>query len=136
MLFVLAALVNALALPAYQVAIPGTAALAALRLPLGNRPFLTLVLTLSGCCILQVQLLLPVLVTHATGTPPAVASMYGMDALLAVLLLYPMARWRFNFAARRPGGLRALDSPFFMQRRPAGFPRFRAWGTDSHIIRD
>lgn len=94
MLFVLAALVNALALPAYRVAVPGTAALAALRLPLGDRPFLTLVLTLSGYYILQVQLmlLLPVLVTHATGTTQAVAWMYGMDALLAVLLLYPMAR--------------------------------------------
>ncbi|MDM5180346.1 multidrug efflux MFS transporter MdtH [Massilia sp. DJPM01] len=92
--FVLAALVNALALPAYRVAVPGTAALAALRVPLGDKPFLTLVLTLSGYYVLQVQLmlLLPVLVTHVTGTTQSVAWMYSLDALLAVLLLYPMAR--------------------------------------------
>ncbi|MDQ1924891.1 multidrug efflux MFS transporter MdtH [Massilia pseudoviolaceinigra] len=92
--FLLAALVNALALPAYRVAVPGTAALAAIRVPLADKPFLTLVLTLSGYYVLQVQLmlLLPVLLTHVTGTTKAVAWMYSMDALLAVLLLYPMAR--------------------------------------------
>jgi DHA1 family multidrug resistance protein-like MFS transporter len=65
-----------------------------MRVPLGDRPFLILVLTLSGYYMLQVQLmlLLPVLVTHVSGTTQAVAWMYGMDALLAVLLLYPMAR--------------------------------------------
>ncbi|HEX8614123.1 MAG TPA: MFS transporter [Telluria sp.] len=92
--FLLAALVNALALPAYRVAVPGTAALVAIRVPLADKPFLTLVLTLSGYYVMQVQLmlLLPVLVTHVTGTTQAVAWMYSMDALLAVLLLYPMAR--------------------------------------------
>lgn len=92
--FVLAALVNALALPAYRVAVPGTGALAAIRIPLADTPFLKLVLTLSGYYVMQVQLmmLLPVLVTKVTGTTSAVAWMYGMDALLAVLLLYPMAR--------------------------------------------
>lgn len=92
--FLLAALVNAFALPAYRVAVPGTGALAAIRVPLGDKPFLTLVLTLSGYYVLQVQLmlLLPVLVTHVSGTTQAVAWMYSMDALLAVLMLYPMAR--------------------------------------------
>lgn len=92
--FVLAALVNWLALPAYRVAAAGTAALAAIRMPLRDKPFLTLVLTLSGYYVMQVQLmlLLPVLVTHVSGTTRAVAWMYSMDALLALLLLYPMAR--------------------------------------------
>lgn len=92
--FVFAALVNALVLPAYRVAKRGTAALSAMRIPLADKPFLVLVLTLSGYYVMQVQLmlLLPVLVTHVTGTTQALAWMYSMDALLAVMLLYPMAR--------------------------------------------
>jgi DHA1 family multidrug resistance protein-like MFS transporter len=92
--FVLAALLNALVLPAYRVAAPGTAALAALRTPLADKPYLMLVLALSGYYVLTVQLmmLLPVLVTQAAGTPRAVAWMYSMDAALSVLLLYPLAR--------------------------------------------
>jgi DHA1 family multidrug resistance protein-like MFS transporter len=92
--FVLAALANQLLLPAYRAAPPGTSALAAMRTPLRDRPFLLLVLTLSGYYILTVQLMLlvPVTLTKLAGTPRAVAWMYAMDALLALLLLYPMAR--------------------------------------------
>lgn len=92
--FVLAALLNALVLPAYRVAAPGTGALAALRTPLADQPYLMLVLALSGYYVLNVQLmmLLPVLVTKVAGTPQAVAWMYSMDAALSVLLLYPLAR--------------------------------------------
>jgi MFS transporter, DHA1 family, multidrug resistance protein len=92
--FALAALLNALVLPAYRVAAPGTAALAALRTPLADKPYLLLVLALSGYYVLNVQLmmLLPVLVTRVAGTPQAVAWMYSMDAALSVLLLYPLAR--------------------------------------------
>ncbi|MRV72376.1 multidrug efflux MFS transporter MdtH [Duganella sp. FT92W] len=92
--FVLAALLNALVLPAYRVAAPGTGALAALRTPLADKPYLMLVLALSGYYVLNVQLmmLLPVLVTKVAGTPQAVAWMYSMDAALSVLLLYPLAR--------------------------------------------
>jgi MFS transporter, DHA1 family, multidrug resistance protein len=92
--FALVALLNALVLPAYRVAAPGTAALAALRTPLADKPYLLLVLALSGYYVLNVQLmmLLPVLVTRVAGTPQAVAWMYSMDAALSVLLLYPLAR--------------------------------------------
>lgn len=92
--FVLAALLNAMVLPAYRVAAPGTGALAALRTPLADKPYLMLVLALSGYYVLSVQLmmLLPVLVTQVAGTSQAVAWMYSMDAALAVLLLYPLAR--------------------------------------------
>ncbi|MCE3262822.1 MAG: multidrug transporter MdtH [Pseudoduganella sp.] len=61
--FVLAALANQLLLPAYRAAPPGTSALAAMRTPLRDRPFLLLVLTLSGYYILTVQLMLLVPVT-------------------------------------------------------------------------
>ncbi|WP_374583065.1 multidrug efflux MFS transporter MdtH [Pseudoduganella sp.] len=94
LVFMLAALANHWLLPAYRAATPGTSALAAMRTPLRDRPYLLLVLTLSGYYILTVQLMLlvPVTLTELAGTPRAVAWMYAMDAVLALLLLYPMAR--------------------------------------------
>ncbi|WP_028100638.1 multidrug efflux MFS transporter MdtH [Pseudoduganella violaceinigra] len=93
-LFVLAALANALLLPAYRVATPGTSSTTAMRIPLRDKPFLLLVLTLSGYYIMTVQLmmLVPVTLSTLSGTPGTVAWMYAMDAVLALTLLYPMAR--------------------------------------------
>lgn len=92
--FVLAALANVTILPRYRLATPGTGALSAIRAPLRDWPFVALVLILSGYYILQVQLMLmlPVLVTQIAGTPSAVAWMHSMDAVLALFLLYPLAR--------------------------------------------
>jgi DHA1 family multidrug resistance protein-like MFS transporter len=92
--FVLAALANAWLLPAYRVATPGTSAMKAMRIPLRDKPFLMLVLTLSGYYIMTVQLmmLVPVTLTELSGTPRTVAWMYAVDAVLALTLLYPMAR--------------------------------------------
>jgi DHA1 family multidrug resistance protein-like MFS transporter len=92
--FILAALANAWLLPAYRVATPGTSVLTAIRIPLRDKPYLLLVLTLSGYYIMTVQLmmLVPVTLTELSGTPRTVAWMYAMDALLALTLLYPMAR--------------------------------------------
>jgi len=93
-LFVVAALANACLLPAYRVATPGTSAFAAMRIPLRDKAYLRLVLTLSGYYIMTVQLmmLVPVTLTRLSGTPRTVAWMYAMDAVLALTLLYPMAR--------------------------------------------
>jgi len=93
-MFVLAALANARLLPAYRVATPGTSPTAAMRIPLRDKPYLLLVLTLSGYYIMTVQLmmLVPVTLTEMSGTPRAVAWMYALDAMLALTLLYPMAR--------------------------------------------
>ena len=92
--FVLAALANAWLLPAYRVATPGTSAVKAMRIPLRDKPFIMLVLTLSGYYIMTVQLmmLVPVTLTELSGTPRTVAWMYAVDAVLALMLLYPMAR--------------------------------------------
>jgi DHA1 family multidrug resistance protein-like MFS transporter len=92
--FVLGALANAVVLPRYRVAAPGTGALPAMRAPLRDRPFVALVLILSGYYVMQVQLMLmlPVLITQIAGTPRAVAWMHSMNAALALLLLYPLAR--------------------------------------------
>jgi DHA1 family multidrug resistance protein-like MFS transporter len=91
---VLAALANALLLPAYRVATPGTSAGTAMRIPLRDKPFMLLVLTLSGYYIMTVQLmmLVPVTLTELSGAPRTVAWMYAMDAVLALTLLYPLAR--------------------------------------------
>jgi len=92
--FLLAALANAWLLPAYRVATPGTSATKAMRIPLRDKPFMVLVLTLSGYYIMTVQLmmLVPVTLTALSGSPRSVAWMYAMDAVLALTLLYPMAR--------------------------------------------
>ncbi|KQZ39606.1 multidrug efflux MFS transporter MdtH [Duganella sp. Root1480D1] len=92
--FLLAALANACLLPAYRVATPGTSATKAMRIPLRDKPYLMLVLTLSGYYIMTVQLmmLVPVTLTELSGSPRTVAWMYAMDAVLALTLLYPMAR--------------------------------------------
>ena len=92
--FLLAALANALLLPAYRASTPGTSAFKAMGAPLRDRPFLVLVLVLSGYYILLVQLMLmvPVTLTALAGTPRVVAWMYAMDAVLALVLLYPLAR--------------------------------------------
>lgn len=92
--FVLAALANAWLLPAYRVATPGTSAAQAMRIPLRDKPYMMLVLTLSGYYIMTVQLmmLVPVTLTELSGTPRTVAWMFAIDAVLALALLYPMAR--------------------------------------------
>lgn len=93
-LFVLAAAANAWLMPAYRVATPGTSAFSAMRIPLRDKAYLRLVLTLSGYYIMTVQLmmLVPVTLAKLSGTPRTVAWMYAMDAVLALTLLYPIAR--------------------------------------------
>ncbi|GAB2876204.1 multidrug efflux MFS transporter MdtH [Pseudoduganella ginsengisoli] len=125
--FVLAALLNALLLPAYRVAAPGTGALAALRTPLSDKPYLALVFALSGYYVLNVQLmmLLPVLVTKVAGTQQAVAWMYSMDAALSVLLLYPLARLGARYLTepvRLLGGLGMMTAALALVPLAAGVP--------------
>ncbi len=93
-LFMLAAAANAWLMPAYRVATPGTSAFAAMRIPLRDKAYMRLVLTLSGYYIMTVQLmmLVPVTLTKLSGTPRTMAWMYAMDAGLALALLYPLAR--------------------------------------------
>jgi DHA1 family multidrug resistance protein-like MFS transporter len=65
-----------------------------MRIPLRDKPYMLLVLTLSGYYIMTVQLmmLVPVTLTELSGSPRSVAWMYAMDAALALTLLVPMAR--------------------------------------------
>ncbi len=92
--FILTALVNAIFLPAYKVAAKRTSAMAAIRTVLADKPFLVFVLTLSGYYVLcvQIMLLMPVVIKQLAGTAQAVGWMYSLDAMLALCLLYPLAR--------------------------------------------
>jgi len=93
--FVLAALANAVLLPAYRVASVRTAPLAAMRTVLGDKAFLVFVFTLSGYYALgvQIMLLIPVTIKELAGTAQAVSWMYALDAVLSLTLLYPLASW-------------------------------------------
>jgi DHA1 family multidrug resistance protein-like MFS transporter len=109
-LFVLAALANAVLLPSYRTSTPGTSAFTAMQMPLRDKPFVTLVLTLSGYYVLQTQLMLgvPVLLMQLSGSAQSVAWMYAMEAVLAVSLLYPMARLaerHFSLESRLTAGV-------------------------------
>ncbi|KMN31400.1 multidrug resistance protein MdtH [Chromobacterium sp. LK1] len=92
--FLAAAAANAWLLPAYRVATRRAPAWNAIRLVLGDRRFLKLVLTLSGYYLLSVQimLLVPIAIKHLTGSAQAVGWMYGLETLLSLTLLYPLAR--------------------------------------------
>ncbi|NHQ86521.1 multidrug efflux MFS transporter MdtH [Iodobacter sp. HSC-16F04] len=92
--FVLVALLNAVFLPAYRVAAKRTSAITAIRVVLADKPFLFFVFTLSGYYVLcvQIMLLLPVVIKQLAGTAQAVGWMYSLDAVLALCLLYPLAR--------------------------------------------
>ncbi len=94
-IFVLAALANAILLPAYRVSSTRTAPLAAMRTVLVDKAFLVFVFTLSGYYALgvQIMLLFPVTIKQLAGTPQAVSWMYALDAILSLTLLYPLARW-------------------------------------------
>ncbi|HEV7816310.1 MAG TPA: MFS transporter, partial [Janthinobacterium sp.] len=92
--FFTAAMVNAVALPAYHLASQRVSPLASLRAVWSDKPFLLLVFTLSGYYVLTVQimLLVPVVVKQLAGSSRAVGWMYCLDGVLALCLLYPLAR--------------------------------------------
>lgn len=93
--FILAAGWNAWKLPAYKLSSVRAPVLAGMALPLRDRHFRRYVLTLTGYYILnaQVMLMLPIAIQSIAHTPAAVSWMYSVDAIMAVTLLYPMARW-------------------------------------------
>ena len=110
LVFVLAALFNALLLPAWRISSVPTPLREGLGLVLRDRRFCTWVLTLTGYYILavQVMLMLPIMVNQIAGTPSAVKWMYAIEATLSLALLYPVARWsekRFRLEQRLMAGL-------------------------------
>lgn len=93
--FVLAAGWNAWKLPAYKLSSVRSPVLTGMALPLRDRHFRRYVLTLTGYYILNVQvmLMLPIAIQSLAHTPAAVSWMYSVEAIMAVTLLYPLARW-------------------------------------------
>mgnify|MGYP003589179274 FL=1 len=109
-LFCLAALCNACLLPAYRLSIARQPLKAGMHQVLSDKRFVMLVLTLSGYFILgvQVMLMLPILVKTLAGHAQAVGWMYMLDSVIALTLLYPLARWsekRFSLHGRLMAGL-------------------------------
>ncbi|NKI74080.1 multidrug efflux MFS transporter MdtH [Dickeya sp. CFBP 2040] len=108
--FVLAAVLNALLLPAYRISTIRTPILEGMMRVMRDRRFVVYVLTLTGYFMLGVQVLLmmPIMVNELAGTPSAVKWMYAIEAALSLTLLYPIARWsekRFRLEQRLLFGL-------------------------------
>ena len=109
-MFVLAALFNALLLPARRISTVPTPMREGLSRVLKDRRFCTYVLTLTGYYMLavQVMLMLPIMVNQVAGSASAVKWMYAIEATLSLTLLYPIARWsekRFRLHHRLMAGL-------------------------------
>ncbi|MCI4188497.1 multidrug efflux MFS transporter MdtH [Dickeya dianthicola] len=108
--FVLAAALNALLLPAYRISTIRTPIREGMMRVMRDRRFVVYVLTLTGYFMLGVQVLLmmPIMVNELAGTPSAVKWMYAIEAALSLTLLYPIARWsekRFRLEQRLMFGL-------------------------------
>ncbi|WP_027712185.1 multidrug efflux MFS transporter MdtH [Dickeya chrysanthemi] len=108
--FVLAAALNALLLPAYRISTTRTPIREGMMRVMRDRRFVVYVLTLTGYFMLGVQVLLmmPIMVNELAGTPSAVKWMYAIEATLSLTLLYPIARWsekRFRLEQRLMFGL-------------------------------
>lgn len=109
-LFVLCAAFNAWYLPAWKLSTVKVPVREGLARVLGDKRFVTYVLTLTGYYMLavQVMLMLPIMVNDIAGTPSAVKWMYAIEAILSLSLLYPLARWsekRFRLEHRLMAGL-------------------------------
>lgn len=94
-LYLVAALCNAVLLPAYRLSIKTTSIRESLTRVWQDRSFCRLVFILSGYYILwvQVMLIFPILVKDVAGTASAVSWMYVLEAALSLTLLYPLARF-------------------------------------------
>ncbi|WP_042859722.1 multidrug efflux MFS transporter MdtH [Dickeya sp. NCPPB 3274] len=108
--FVLAAALNALLLPAYRISTIRTPIREGMMRVMRDRRFVVYVLTLTGYFMLGVQVLLmmPIMVNELAGTPSAVKWMYAIEAMLSLTLLYPIARWsekRYRLEQRLMFGL-------------------------------
>ncbi|MDO2949452.1 multidrug efflux MFS transporter MdtH [Aeromonas simiae] len=109
-LFMLAALCNAVLLPAYRLSVKPTPMWEGLGQVLADRAFCRLVLVLSGYYMLwvQVMLIFPILVKQMAGTTTAVGWMYCLETALSLALLYPIARFserRFRLENRLMAGV-------------------------------
>lgn len=109
-IFVLAAISNAVFLPAYRISTGRAPMREGMLRVLRDKRFISYVLTLTGYYMLtvQVMLMLPIAVNDMAGTPTAVKWMYAIEATLSLTLLYPIARWsekRFSLEKRLMCGL-------------------------------
>lgn len=93
LLFCLAALANAIWLPAWRVSLRPVPVRRSISVVLADKSYLALVLTLSGYYVLYAQsmMLLPLAVKQLTGNTMAVGWMFTMQTLLSLAMSYPLS---------------------------------------------
>ena len=116
--FVLAAIFNAWLLPAYRISTVRAPIREGMGRVLRDKRFVQYVITLAGYFMLSVQVMLmfPIAVNELAGTPTAVKWMYAIEAVIALTLLYPIARWSekyFRLEQRLMAGLFLMSLSMF-----------------------
>ena len=93
-IFFLCGIFNLIYLPAYHIAIGKAPIINGMKMVLKDRKFTHYVLTLTGYYVLwvQIMLMLPLTITHVSGSPSYVKWMYAIQAIISLCLLYPLAR--------------------------------------------
>lgn len=117
LVFMLCGIFNIIYLPAYHIALGKNPIIKELKDVLKDKIFTSYVLSLTGYYILwvQVMLMLPLTVTKLSGSPSYVKWMYGIQAIISLTLLYPIARWsekRFRLDQRLKCGLWLMTISF------------------------
>lgn len=117
LVFMLCGIFNIIYLPAYHIALGKNPIIKGLKDVLKDKIFTSYVLSLTGYYILwvQVMLMLPLTVTKLSGSPSYVKWMYGIQAIISLTLLYPIARWsekRFRLDQRLKCGLWLMTISF------------------------
>ena len=94
LIFFLCGIFNLMYLPAYHIAIGKAPIVNGMKMVLKDRKFTHYVLTLTGYYVLwvQIMLMLPLTITHVSGSPSYVKWMYAIQAIISLCLLYPLAR--------------------------------------------
>ncbi len=118
-MFILAAGWNAWKLPNYKLSSVRAPVVAGMARAFKDKPFRRYVMILTGYYTLNVQvmLMLPIAVQAVSGTPAAVGWMYSIDAIMALVLLYPLARWserHFRLEQRLMFGLAVMAASLML----------------------
>lgn len=119
LVFILCAIFNIFYLPAYHIALGKTPMIRGLKDVLKDKLFSSYVWSLTGYYILwvQVMLMLPLTVTNISGSLSYVKWMYGIQAVISLILLYPIARWsekRYRLDQRLKCGLLLMTISFIL----------------------
>lgn len=119
LVFLLCAIFNIFFLPAYHIALGKTSMIKGIKDVLKDKLFSSYVWSLTGYYILwvQVMLMLPLTIIKISGNEDYIKWMYGIQAIISLSLLYPIARWsekRFRLDQRLKFGLFLMTLSFLL----------------------